>query len=538
MNILIVDDEPRHLRGMAGMIQMMRPEAKVKTAKDGEAALALVREEQPDVVLSDIQMPKLDGLAFLQRLKEEELLTKVVMVSAYNLFEYAQRAIRHGAYDYLLKPVDVDKVEVLLQRLDRQLAEEERERGESAEMKQKLELASSAYRSRLLHQWLHGVLPPGEEVDLEEWPLLRQMNTLVLTEIRNEGEAFPVTELVEQLKQRVSVYGEACVFPLQTVSQHSIRLVTVLKREIQPAAGIEELRSCLTEQTEIWRACGAVSHGIAVLQTEHSLNPAEIFIPKLYRQAEEALEYAFHEEWASVVTFGHEIGLGHTNPVFQLDGELLFEALQEQSLERAEAMCRAAFAELSSQGYTEPKLMKNYASLTLMKLKSRTSGIIDQQVGSALADTASTAIPSCASSGMLMELMLVRLAEVHKSLTDRKQGSGELAVEQCLNWIQGHYAEDLTLDRAAEQFHFNPSYFSTLIKSRTGRSFSDHLTEARIRAAKELLAGGRLKVYEIAEQCGYRDTKYFTRIFKRQVGLSPEAYKHTLRPQTGGGDRP
>lgn len=536
MNILIVDDEPRHLRGMAGMIQMMRPDAKVKTARDGEAALALVREEQPDVVLSDIQMPKLDGLAFLQRLMEEELLTKVVMVSAYNLFEYAQRAIRHGAYDYLLKPVDMEKVEVLLQRLDRQLAEEERERGESAEMKQKLELASNAYRIRLLHQWLNGELPAGEEVDLEEWPLLTQINTLILTELRTDGQLFPLPELIEELRQRVSVHGEACVFPLQTVSQHSIRLVTVLKQESQPAAGIEELRSCLMKQAEIWRACGTVSHGIAVLQTEHSLNPGEAFIPKLYRQAEEALEYAFHEEWESVVAFGHEIGLGNTNAVFQLDGELLFEALQEQSLERAEAMCREAFAELASHGRTEPKLMKNYASLTLMKLKSRTSGIIDQQLGSALADTASTAVPSCTSSRTLMELMLAKLAEVHKSLTDRKQGSGELAVEQCLNWIQGHYAEDLTLEMAAEQFHFNPSYFSTLMKSRTGRSFSDHLTEARIRAAKELLAGGRFKIYEIAEQCGYRDTKYFTRIFKRQVGLSPEAYKHKLRPQAGSGD--
>ncbi|ACT00119.1 response regulator transcription factor [Paenibacillus sp. JDR-2] len=536
MNILIVDDEPRHLRGMAGMIQMMRPDAKVKTAKDGEAALALVREEQPDVVLSDIQMPKLDGLSFLQRLQEEELRTKVVMVSAYNLFEYAQRAIRHGAYDYLLKPVDMDKVEVLLQRLDQQLAEEERERGESAEIKQKLELASSAYRSRLLHQWLSGELPPGERVDLEEWPLLIQMNTLILTEIRNKGEAFPVTELVEQLKQRVSAHGEACVFPLQTVSQHSIRLVAVLKQESHSAAEIGELRSSLMKETEIWRACGTVSHGVTALQAEDRIEPAETFIPKLFRQAEEALEYAFHEEWESVVTFGHVAGLGNRNAVFQLDGEALFEALQEQSLARAEAMCREAFAELSSQGRTEPKLMKNYASLTLMKLKSRTSGIIDQQVGSALADTASTAIPSCTGSGMLIELMLGRLAEVHKSLTDRKQGSGELAVEQCLGWIQGHYAEDLTLEMAAEQFHFNPSYFSTLMKSRTGRSFSDHLTEARIRAAKELLAGGRFKIYEIAEQCGYRDTKYFTRIFKRQVGLSPEAYKHTLRPQTGSGD--
>jgi Response regulator containing CheY-like receiver domain and AraC-type DNA-binding domain len=540
MNILIVDDEPRHLRGMAGMIQSMRPEAKVTTAKDGEAALALVRKDRPDVVLSDIQMPNLDGLAFLQRLQEEELRTKVVMVSAYNLFEYAQTAIRHGAYDYLLKPVDMDKVEVLLQRLDQQLAEEERERDESAEMKQKLELAASAYRSRMLHQWLSGELPPGVGSELEEWPLLHQVNALVLTEIREyalDSQPLRVPEIAEELKQQLSAIGEVCAFQLQTVRQQGIRLVTVLKLEDSLAFRKDELRSILMKLTQVWGCCRTVSHGVAIKSGfEQIPDSDQSQIPLMYRQAEEALEYAFYEEWKSVVFFDHGADAGTTNAVFQLDGERLFEALQEPSFARAETMCRDAFTQLASQGRTEPKLMKNYAAITLMKLKSRTSGIIDRQVGSALAEAASSVIPACTSSGKLMELMLSSLAEVHKSLTERKQGSGELAVEQCLGWIQARFAEDLTLEMAAEQFHFNPSYFSTLMKSRTGRSFSDHLTEARMRAAKELLAGGQLKIYEIAERCGYRDTKYFTRIFKRQVGLSPEAYKHTLRPQTGNGD--
>ncbi|MCM3629017.1 response regulator [Paenibacillus glycanilyticus] len=535
MNILIVDDEPRHLRGMAGMVQSMRPDARVTTAKDGEAALALVREEQPDVVLSDIQMPNLDGLAFLQKLKEEELKSKVVMVSAYNLFEYAQTAIRHGAYDYLLKPVDRDKVELLLQRLDQQLAEEERERGESAEMKQRLELAASAYRSRLLHQWLSGELPSEALEELKEWPLLTRMNALILTEIRG-SEQLQAQALAEQLEQRMSAIGDVCVFPLQTVPIENIRLVSVLKLECPSGLRKKELRSTLMGLTKEWRSCGFASHGVATVdEHEQNLSVSEGQAPTMYLQAEEALNYAFYEEWESVVVFDQ--ALGTTSGVFQLDGELLFEVLQEPSLAKAEAMCREAFANLASQGRTEPKLMKNYASLTLMKLKSRTSGIIEQQVGSALAGTASSDIPACLTSAKLMELMLGSLADVHKSLTERKQGSGELAVEQCLGWIQSHFAQDLTLEMAAEQFHFNPSYFSTLMKSRTGRSFSDHLTEARMREAKELLAGGRHKIYEIAERCGYRDTKYFTRIFKKQVGLSPEAYKHTQRPQAGSGDK-
>ncbi|GLX67089.1 response regulator [Paenibacillus glycanilyticus] len=529
MKILIVDDEPRHLRGMAGMIGSMRPDAAVMTAKDGAAALDLVRAERPDVVLSDIQMPNLDGLAFLQKLQEEAIEVKVVMVSAYNLFEYAQTAIRHGAYDYLLKPVDMDKVESLLARLEQQLASEAKERGESAGMKHKLEQASSAYRDKLLHQWLIGELSGDQGEELQEYPLLEQLDVLMLTEIRRaepEDADLPplMTVLSEQLQVLAEIHGQACVFPLQTIQQGE-RLITALKfSELSDQSAIA-LEHELREQTQT--RSGRILHGIACRTDSED-------IPAMYRRAEKALHYAFHEEWQGVVRAEELEGNEPKETLYLLDGELLFEALQDPSFSKVEAMCREAFKSLAAGGYTEPRLLHNYAALTLIKLKSRTSGIIDQQVGTVLTEAASERIPACGTGRELMEQLLCGLTTVHRALSERKQGTGDAAVEQCLSWIQSHYSEDLTLETAAERFHFNPSYFSTLIKGRTGRSFSDHLTEARMREAKALLAAGKLKIYEIAERCGYRDTKYFTRIFKKQVGLSPEAFKHTARSLTGG----
>ncbi|MFC4811672.1 response regulator, partial [Paenibacillus sp. GCM10023250] len=250
MNILIVDDEPRHLRGMAAMLRAMRPDASIATAKDGEAALAAVRDARPDVVLTDIQMPNMDGLTFLRRLEEEGIPAKVVMVSAYDLFAYAQTALRHGAYDYLLKPVDAEKVEALLERLERQLAAEREARASSDALRQRLREASPAHRSRQLHRWLAGELPPDEGAGLAEWPTLRVANVLVLTEAapgdgaEADGAAEPAPRppleaLAERLALAASAFGDACAFALQTEpAPGGARLVTAL-RLTRPTPGAQ-----------------------------------------------------------------------------------------------------------------------------------------------------------------------------------------------------------------------------------------------------------------------------------------------------------
>ncbi len=486
MKILIVDDEPRHLRGMVAMIRTMRPDASVLTAKDGEAALATMRDECPDVVLSDIQMPNMDGLAFLRRLDEEGNQAKVVMVSAYDLFKYAQTALRHGAYDYLLKPVDTEKVEALLDRLDCQLTAEQKERASSEELKQRLGQASSAYRIRLLHRWLGGKLRSDERAGLSEWSTLHEVNVLVLTEFvswdAEFGDESRLQLLAEQLDSTGAVFGEACTFSLQTEPNSGTRFITALKLVPPTPETRRALREALQVVTEAWHTQGTLSFGIASLSPDDKLGEEQVkAVPRLYQEAKRALEYSFHGEWRGVID-AEEV-LPPAKPIYSLDGEHLFEALLEPETSVAEAMCVAAFRELAACGRIEPRLMKEYATLILMKLKSRTRGIVDLHIGSVINEVAISSVPSCRSSEALMDLMLGCLRTVHKSLHERRQSSSELAVDQCLSWIQERHSEDLTLEMAAERFHFNASYFSTLLKARTGRSFSEHVTDVRIRRA-------------------------------------------------------
>jgi two-component system response regulator YesN len=522
MKILVVDDEPRHRRGMAKMIHTLRPEDEILVANDGVGALEAVRSDKPDVVLTDIRMPNMDGLAFLKQLEEENLRPKVVMVSAYNLFNYAQTAIRHGAYDYLLKPVEAEKVEDVLRRIEDQLAEESRQHSESEELKHRLSLTSSAYQNRLILSWLNGSLSVAERQELETLDWLQENGMVIFSELRiNPGNyaGMDSMHLMQQLEQAWTEFGDAHTYSLNALTENIFQGVTIIRTSAPTQDRRPEIRSRVISLGGEWAKVGQLTHGIGP-DCQSLLTEA----PHAYRAAQTVNLYNFHESWNGILF--HDELLPSLKP-FYLDGEKLFESLQGSEADTAVQKCRAEFGQLAGEGHTNPTLIKECASLTLMKVKSRIRDFVDRQIGSVLTDSALMAIPSCNSYLDLMAVLEDRLRDVHHALRNAQLDKSEIIVADCLKWIQENTKEDLTLERAAEHFFFNPSYFSTLIKSRTGRTFSDHVTEARMRRAKELIAANRLKIYEVAVQCGYQDTKYFCRVFKKQNGMSPEAYKHT-----------
>jgi two-component system response regulator YesN len=511
---------------MASMIHVLRPEDQVSVAKDGASALELVRSEKPDVVLTDIRMPNLDGLTFLKMLEDESLRTKVVMVSAYNLFEYAQTAIRHGAYDYLLKPVEAEKVEGVLRRIEAQLAAESRQHSESEQLKQRLNLTSSAYQKRLLLSWLNGSLSVMERKELETLEWMHGSGMVIFSEFRigpGNKAGFDTVAWLQHLEQAWAEFGEASTFSLDVLQEELFQAVTIIQTSRLTQERKSEIRQMVSSLGAEWAKYGRLTHGIGpdcqTLLTEAS---------QAYRGAQTANLYNFHDCWNGILF--HDELLPSRDPIL-LDGERLFEALQGGDAEAAMEMCRTAFVRLAANGHANPDLIKECAMLTLMKIKSRIRDYVDRRIGSVLTDSALQAIPGCNTYTDLMAVLEARLRDVHDALSHARLDKTEMIVAECLRWIQENFKEDLTLERAAEHFFFNPSYFSTLIRSRTGSSFSDHVTEARMRRAKELLAENRLKIYEIAAECGYQDAKYFCRVFKKQSGMSPEAYKHTFFPQ-------
>lgn len=526
MKILIVDDEPRHLRGMMSLIQQLRPDAEVTAAKDGIAALEQARLDCPQVILTDIRMPRMDGLAFLEKLKEERIITKVVMVSAYNLFEYAQKAIRHGAYDYLLKPVEVENVERLLDRIELQLSIESLRRREAEELKQQLTLASSAYRSRLYLSWLSGSLTLYEQEEIDKMGWLQGGGLVIYSELRTAGadeENIGELAYLQCLEQGWSKLGKALTIPRSGFQDQTLRAVTIV-RTLPLAPSLEALiRSiALSLSAELSRN-GQLTQGVSSY-CESIADEG----PQAYRAAREANEHNFFACWEGLFLYDQPRSSRQPIPV---DSERLFEALLDNKPEPAIDRCRTAFERLSDAGHAQPALIKEQASLLLVKLKSRIHELVDQKVSRQLTQMASALVQGFESYEELMDRLELSLREVHHALRQSQQDKNEIIVANCLRWIQEHIKEDLTLERAAAHFFFNPSYFSTFIKNKTGRTFSEHVTAIRMGRAKELLAENKLRIYEISAECGYQDTKYFCRVFKKHHGISPEAYKHTSLPE-------
>ena len=527
MRILVVDDEPRHLRGMVSLIRQLRPDAQVTAVKDGAAALEQVKLIRPEAILTDIRMPRMDGLIFLEKLKEEGIETKVVMISAYNLFEYAQKAVRHGAFDYLLKPVEIDNVKHLLDRIELQLSTESIQRKETEEMKHRLTLASSAYRSRLYLSWLNESLTPSEQEEMDKTEWLRGGGIVIYSELRNGGpdeERMSGLAYLQSLERGWSKLGKAMTILHNGLQDRSYVAVTVV-RTPPLAPGLEQrIRAIVASLSAELSTTGRLTHGIGPYCESLSSNG-----PQAYRAAQTANEHNFFECRGGLFYYG-EFRPANGNPV-PIDSERLFEALLGNEVEHAIDQCRLAFDRLSDAGRAQPALVKEQASLLLMKIKSRVHDLVDRQVGSLLTQTATSLVQECGSYGKLMELVEAGIREVHENLMQAQRDKNEMIVANCLRWIEEHAKEELTLERAAAHFFFNPSYFSTFIKSKTGRTFSEHVTAARMRRAKELLAENRLRIYEISAECGYQDTKYFCRVFKKHHGLSPETYKHTSLPE-------
>lgn len=510
MKILLVDDEARHLRGMIQMIRDIRPEYEIFSAKNGLEALHLVRESRPDLVLTDIRMPEMDGLAFLGEMKKlEGTQPNVVFLSAYNLFEYAQSALRNGAYDYLLKPVDPDKVEAVLDRVEQQVQEQ-----------------SSEELDSLLHAWLSTSTQRDVPLPKRMTERLRGQGWIAVTEWAVPTSSQTVSSKLQALW---SSYGTVYTYKVEpaTGGDHE-QWVSIIAGADKVLPQSSQLRQAIEAfQLEVVTA----RHGIGVLCDDLLTSG-----PYAYITATNALAYTFYERFGGLVCYDELKPQAEVQQ--EPDTELLFHALHHQDRERARQLCSEAIDLLANEGATPPALLKEHASLMVMKLKSRCREVLDREQSNTLTNMAIADIPACETYLAIQQLLVSCIDLLLEALRTTKRGRSEFVIDACLRLIQEKYMEELNLETVAEHYFFNASYFSTLFKQQTGRTFSEALTSTRLQRAQELLReeGASLKIYQIAELCGYRDHKYFCRTFKKHTGLTPDAYRHATltRAREGG----
>ncbi|ASS69451.1 MULTISPECIES: response regulator [unclassified Paenibacillus] len=491
LRALLFDDEYIVLQGLKAMIDWSRCGVELAgTAANGIEALELFRRLRPDIVMTDIRMPGLDGLQLIEIILREAPDTICIVFSGFNEFEYVMRAMKLGVVDYLEKPVTIGKIEEALQRTMNKIGQQQ----EYQELKSRLE----ANREELLAKTTLDLLFLGGEAE-DKW---RQSFG------SDADEVVGVTVLVFPGR------------PEAAPAHPSYRMVEL-------KIGTEWVMAFFHFELPgdfLWEQLSELSAGMQETFGSGQTYGSPADAGKSFKEALRALRCGrFLEEkgWTRI----EDVGETYPHPGGLSDREeaILFymrTADKEGLLQQLEAFGQWMESERLDPEAAEQEVLKMaYVGM--------------QSVAETAADTARMGTLSKIQHRELggmhsRETMLLWLRRHLEAWIDwtaaARSSTRHSAVEKAQVYIESNYHRDLTLQEVADHVGMNATYFSLLFKEKTGLSYIKHVTRLRLEKAKALLRrGGR--VHEVSEKVGYYKYRHFTEIFKKHYGCTPSQYR-------------
>ncbi|WP_274653601.1 response regulator [Paenibacillus humicola] len=530
-SLLIVEDERWIRKGLCGTIDWEAEGIRLMgEAADGEEALRMVELHAPDIIITDIVMPVMDGIALLQELRKQKLETKVIIMSGYSEFEYARDALKNGAFDYILKPFQEESILDVVRRCVRELKQE---RAKEAELHT---LARSARESMLLaRQRLFDMLLSREpytagrleeqlralRLDLD--PRAIRAFAVKVTDWGRKAETardralilYALGNIMEETGRR---FGPLLAIPLAERKSAGEADLALLQSE-SPPAGLAEPAIASRLPWLIAQAGQMLGIRIAIGYSEREADLAQL--PELYEEALHGVSFWFYD--------GGGIAKGAPSqqagaPYFGPAGwdTRFASALKAGDAKLQEQLVRELVAHVHAE-------RERYLPLTVIRGLRLLFQNVNAKQNSHLCRRPSTEeqavsfrLPLCTLSGLEEAL----LAELRRQRPEsRPQRSRKWIIERALQYMDQHRDEPVTLGDVAEHLYLNHSYFSKIFHEEMGETFSKYIVRSRIERAKQLLKETTLKIYEISAAVGYTDVRHFTKVFKELEGIPPVQFR-------------
>lgn len=522
--VLLVDDEEEVIRVIMKKIDWEKMGFSViGYANNGVNALEMVEEHQPDVVMTDIRMPYMDGMELSQRIRADFPATKILLFTGFDEFEYAKEAIHLEVEEYILKPVNAieltDVFSALKIKLDQEISEKR-----SAQILQKyymesLPLLQTNFYSTLIEGRIH---ENELRAYLSDYQITLSGPYFCCLVIHTSSTQVPdsmnplllATSVQKQAEERLSDRWNAKSF--------SYLGNTVMIAQLDSANVISELtddcdRFCKYAQKIIG---AVVTVGVgqvcnSILELSHS-----------YGTAREAVSYRVIYGACRAINI-KEIAPQEKGETDAIDDDLnaLFKAIRlgtESNVEEAtdKYMRHTIYTEKSLQ-YHHIVVIEMAGAFYRFALNNGIAGenspVDMKELYSSLLELEPEAL-----RGWILQTSLT----FRDSLINARSKSTQSFVFKAQEYVRDNYNDDqLSLDRVCDVLNVSNSYFSTTFKKETGKSFISYLTDYRMERAARLLIETTEKNYIIAKQVGYTDPNYFSYVFKRQFGVSPSKYR-------------
>ena len=485
IRIAVIDDEPKIRRGIEGLLETsFEGRAMVNCFKSASDLIRFSKKEKIDILVTDICMPDMDGLELGNYLKMFYPQIQIIIISGYGNFEYAQAAITLQVCEYLLKPVDPDKLLFVMNRIVEKI---ERDYFQSSE--QEMQLSNSHLeRNMLIGAMLYGkeiCAPsriPFNDEKIPYWILICENET---------DWCVPATKICYQ-------YGRI----------NECRRYYLFVDDIPEDETLKQLfRVNEIAGSNLRIGISGPCYGAQMLNLA-------------YMQAVSAIKQELYDEKRGIWRFK---GTG----VWQFDSE-----------RKAVMLMNCIFSgkgfitdlddikeEIRKARPVYPMFEKN-----MVKLFDVLAGLIENngipvKFSMGLRRVINT-LDMYRSLDDLFEDVAKILAQVAENAQNIQSIRIENRINKAIDYIKQNYNKDLTLEEVAVQADLNSSYFSSYFKKHTGTSFINYITELRIKKAKEMLKDESKKIGDIAEMLGFNDTRYFSKIFKKYVGVTPSEYRN------------
>lgn len=531
--IVIVDDEIEVREGIKESIEWDRHGFEcIGVYRNGSEALEAISELKPDLVLSDICMPFMDGIELTRQIHLNYPYIKVIILTGHDEFDYAQKALRLKVHDFIVKPITAYELRNLLDKVKLEMDKEAENRENLSLLKMQLHQSLPLLRERFLEQLINGTLRDVTIHDRFEYfslPLITPPYLVVAIDIddldeikkerwQNDPELFRYAAY--NIVQEVMEGKDAIVFRTREE-----RIIVIFSGETEEgpyeaALGLSEvIRFCVEKYLKF-----TVTVGVGMLR--RSLNELHLS----YKGAISALDYRFlHGKNRVISILDME---GNNKPVQQLDIEWnrrFSTLIKTGTFEDAQILIGQLISNLKASLMS---LGACYLQIQAIIIAIMTT--IHELVGNDSAhfkghEIVLKDINQFKTLDEIETWLKTICKEAISYISEQRNDLTKMQVLSVIAYIENHYPnENLTVDELCRHVHLSKSYFSTIFKQHKEQTIMEYVTRVRIEKAKDLLRHTPLKSYEVASKVGYGDPQYFSVLFKKNTGITPTEYREKL----------
>ncbi|MDU0202096.1 response regulator [Paenibacillus sp. MAH-36] len=531
--VLIVDDEYYFRQALKISLPWSELGFQIAgEAKNGAEALELMTEVEPDVVLVDMNMPIMDGLEFIHKAKEHDQKTKFLVLSGHSEFVYARQAVQLGVFNYVLKPINEEELQSSLLDIKELIRTERLGKLELDDLRKQASEGLSVMKEQVLNGWLQG---NGISRSSSEWDPLNDLGIkleglhyrVIVVDLDSSDER----NLEEDMRIRKAKLQEIAQNEMQSSFQcvgchdHDARLVLI----IGSPDGIFIKLETICEQIRL-----SVEKDLGCTVTIGLGNGCETFesISVSYKEALIALKQRF--VWGGNKVFAHAL-IAETGIKVGLF-----------SVEKRSALLM--FMRIGNMSETEEWLSRFFHDIRVQKASMEMLLLAGIEIVSTCLEFLAEASQSSEDVFRNMThpdlIQHVQRMKTFNELEDwirafilkamdhvhsRKTNRAVKVIEEVKSYISKHYGnEELRIEDIAKNVHMNYNHLCFVFKKETTFTINDYLTEIRIIKAKELFDQGEKVIQNVANRVGYADANYFSKCFKKQMGITPSKYVNQI----------